>query len=164
MITAPKTKLLAIVTDDCERTMASLYKLGIGPWKLYTFDERTVTDSQYQGRPNNSALRIGVAEGSEISWEVIQPLSGEGVHQDFLRKHGEGYFHVALDLGTGDFDERLAELDRAGFRVVQSATWLGSVRYAFFESATSPGLMLETVTFPEGFAFPAPESWYPAPE
>jgi hypothetical protein len=162
MTLTAKTNLIAVVTDNCYRAIDSLRKLGIGPWKMYTLDDSSVSDSVFRGQPNSSALRIGIAEGSGITWEVIQPLSGEGVHQEHLRRHGESYFHVSLDLGSPDFSTRVRELQDQGFRIVQSATWLGAVKYAFFEAANSPGMLFETICVPPDFAFPEPDSWYPA--
>jgi methylmalonyl-CoA/ethylmalonyl-CoA epimerase len=158
-----KPVLVAIVTDNCQGVMDSLAKLGIGPWKIYTLDERTISDSLYRGEPHSTAIRVGLAERPDLTWEVIQPLSGTGVHQEHLRIHGESLFHLALDFCDSDFVTRLSELQARGFRIVQSATWLGKAKYAFFEAENRPGLLLETVYMPPGFSMPEPEAWYPAP-
>jgi methylmalonyl-CoA/ethylmalonyl-CoA epimerase len=158
-----KPVLIAMVTDDGRRLMDSLLKLGVGPWRIYTLDERTVSDSYHRGNPHATAIRIGLAEQPGLTWEVIQPLSGTGVHQEHLARHGESFFHLSLDFGGADFTTRLAELQARGFRIVQSATWRGKVKYAFFEAENQPGLLLETAYMPPGFSMPDPESWYPAP-
>lgn len=41
---------ICLVTRDHQRTMEGLVRLGIGPWRVYTFDSRTVTERRYQGR------------------------------------------------------------------------------------------------------------------
>jgi methylmalonyl-CoA/ethylmalonyl-CoA epimerase len=158
-----KPVLFAIVTDDCRSVMDSLVKIGIGPWKMYTLDDKTVTDSHYRGKPHSTAIRVGLAERAELTWEVIQPLAGTGVHQEHLRKHGESFFHLSLDFGDLDFSTRLSELRARGFHIVQSATWLGKAKYAFFEAENRPGLLFETIYIPPGFSMPEPEAWYPTP-
>ncbi len=49
---------ICFVTADHRRTMAGLVRLGIGPWRVYTFDSATVTDRTYRGAAADYAIKV----------------------------------------------------------------------------------------------------------
>ena len=48
------------------------------------------------GRPASYSMRLALATAGNMLWEVIQPLEGPSIYQDFLAAHGEGVHHVAF--------------------------------------------------------------------
>src|SRR5688500_8123044 len=42
---------VCFATEDCRQTMEGMVRLGIGPWRVYTFDGSTVTEREYGGQP-----------------------------------------------------------------------------------------------------------------
>ena len=56
----------AIVTADCQRTMAGLVKLGIGPWRVHTFNADNVENQTYYGRPAAFELKVCFAESANM--------------------------------------------------------------------------------------------------
>jgi hypothetical protein len=32
-----------------------------------------------------------------MMWEIVQPLTGPNIYEEFLDRHGEGIHHVAVD-------------------------------------------------------------------
>lgn len=65
-----------MVTKDPERTMAGLWRLGIGPWRAYTFTPENTTNQTYRGEPSPFVLRVCFAEVNGMVWEIISPVSG----------------------------------------------------------------------------------------
>jgi len=47
---------IAIVTGDHKRTMEGLCRLGIGPWRIYTFSPENTTNQTYHGKPSPYTL------------------------------------------------------------------------------------------------------------
>jgi hypothetical protein len=61
-----------------------------------------------------------------------------------------------------DWDARVAEFEQRGFRLVQMGKWQGRVPFGYFVADDAPGLVIETVLFPDDFVMPAPERRFPA--
>jgi methylmalonyl-CoA/ethylmalonyl-CoA epimerase len=153
---------VCLVTEDCRRTMAGLVRLGIGPFRVYTFDRGTVTFPTYRGAAADFSLRVCFANNEGLTWEIMQPLRGPTIMREFLDQHGEGIHHLAFDCAGAPWDERLAEFAGRGFGAVQSGTWADQNRFSFFDTEAATTTCFETYHFPEGFEYPEPDEWYPA--
>ncbi|WXC59931.1 hypothetical protein SNK03_13600 [Fusarium graminearum] len=58
-------------------------------------------------------------------WEIMQPVSGPSLMQEFLHKGGQGIHHVAFDCNHVPQQQRKDEFKRRGFEVAQSGIWHG---------------------------------------
>ena len=153
---------IAIVTRDAARTMAGLWQMGIGPWRIYTFSPENTTNQTYRGAPSPFTLRVCFAEVNGIIWELMQPISGRTIFEDFLDRHGEGLHHISFDCNGIPHDERVAEFQRRGFQLSQSGSWMGKNHFAFFDTEDATTICIETYSFPDDWTFPDPEATYPA--
>lgn len=156
------TVQVCVVTRDIQRTMAGFVKLGIGPWRVYTFDPDTVSEQTYRGRTQPYSMRLAVAYTGSSFWEIIEPLQGDSIYKEWLAAHGEGVQHVAQACGGMRLAEQIAEFERRGLKVIQSGCWRG-VRFAYVGSEELTGTIIELFEFPNGFQWPEPHEWYPAP-
>lgn len=152
---------IGVVTRDHRRTMAGLWRLGIGPWQVHTFSPENTTNQRYRGQPSPFTLKVCFAHHGTLVWELIEPVSGPTIFAEFLERHGEGLHHVAYDCNHAPFEQRLAGFARRGFQLVQSGSWLGRNHFAFFATEQATTTCLETYSFPEGWQYPEPEAWYP---
>ncbi len=154
---------LCIVTDDHQKTMEGLTRLGIGPWAVYTFSPETVTDQTYKGKACEFALTVCFAKSGNMVWELMQPLWGPSIFQDFLDEHGTGFHHVAYDCNDQPWEARIAEFENRGYKMVQSGKWQGQNAFAFFDTQDDTGTTFETYFFPDDWTYPEPDHWFPAP-
>jgi hypothetical protein len=97
----------------------------------------------YRGREIESALALGFARSGNVQIELLQPVSGDGVHSDFLETHGPGAHH--LGFMVDHVDDELAATD---FELVQSGRF-GSLRFAYLDTWDSLGVYVELVEDPE---------------
>ena len=158
-----ETMQVCVVTRDYQRTMAGLVQAGIGPWRVYTFDPDTVTDMTFRGQPASYSMKLCIAFSGAMMWEIVQPLTGPNIYEEFLERHGEGIHHVAFDCSGLDWEQRLAAFEARGFKMIQSGWWQGKVPYAYFETEDATTTTFETFVIPADFEMPEPEAWYPAP-
>lgn len=154
---------ICIVTGDYERTMAGMVQAGIGPWRVYTFDQHTVADMSYRGKPASYAMRVCLAFTGSLMWEIVEPLEGPNLYEDFLNSHGEGVHHVAFACGDLPWAERVRSFEARGFALIQSGVWMGRVPYAYFNTEDATSTTFEIFDIPADFTLPEPEAWYPAP-
>jgi methylmalonyl-CoA/ethylmalonyl-CoA epimerase len=152
---------IAIVTRDHKRTMEGLWKLGIGPWQVYTFGPHNTENQTYRGVPSAFELKVCFAQSGTMIWEIMQPISGPSIFAEFLERHGEGIHHVAYDCNNIPFEERIEEFAKRGFKLTQSGSWLGKNHFAFFEMEQETTTCFETYIFPEDWEYPDPDEFYP---
>lgn len=153
---------IALVTRDHQRTMEGLWRVGIGPWQVHTFSPENTTQQTYRGKPSPFTLRVCFAHCGNMVWELIEPVSGPTIFAEFLESHGEGIHHIAYDCNNVPFDRRIEEFARRGFALVQSGSWMGRNHFAFFDTEGATTTCLETYFFPDDWAYPEADAWYPA--
>lgn len=154
---------ICVVTRDFRRTMEGLVRSGIGPWRVYTFDPTTVEEMTYRGKPASYSMRLGLADSGGMMWEIVQPLTGPNIYEEFLERHGEGIHHVAWGCNDIPWAERIKAFTDRGYPMIQSGVWLGKVPYAYFETEDDTTTTFEIFDIPPGMAVPTPEEWYPGP-
>jgi hypothetical protein len=154
---------ICVVTRDFRRTMEGLVQAGIGPWRVYTFGPENVQELTYRGKPASYSMKLCLSFSGSMMWEIVQPLTGPNLYEEFLEKHGEGIHHVAFNCNDAPWQERLAAFREHGYEMVQSGLWEGRVPYAYFDTEEDTGTMFEIFDIPADFALPEPDEWYPAP-
>lgn len=154
---------ICVVTRDFQKTMEGMVRAGIGPWQVHTFSPDTVRDMTYRGKPADYSMRLGLANSGSMQWEIVQPLTGPNIYEEFLEAHGEGMHHVAFNCNDVPWEQRMKDFADRGYSMIQSGVWQGIVRYAYFETEGDTTTTFEIFDYPADFVFPEPEQWYPAP-
>ena len=152
---------IAVVTGDYRRAMEGLWRLGVGPWQVHTFNPANTMKQTYRGEPSAFTMKVCFAKHGGVIWEIIEPVSGPTIFAEFLERHGGGIHHLAYDCNNVPFEQRIAEFARRGFRLVQSGSWMGRNHFASFETEHATTTCFETYSFPDDWEYPEPEEWYP---
>ena len=154
---------ICVVTADFRRTMEGLVRTGIGPWRVYTFSPKTVQNMTFRGKPASYSMKLGLAWSGTMNWEIVQPLEGPNIYEEFLEAHGEGIHHVAFGCSAMPYQDRIRSFEARGYKMIQSGLWLGQVPYHYFDTEGDTTTTFEIFQAPDGYEFPEPEEWYPAP-
>ncbi|HUR22336.1 MAG TPA: hypothetical protein VMZ73_00545 [Acidimicrobiales bacterium] len=72
----PPTGQVAFVVADLVVAIDRWIELGIGPWNIWTFDERTLPAMTYRGDPASYAARVALCSIGRLTYELIQGLRG----------------------------------------------------------------------------------------
>jgi hypothetical protein len=110
---------VGFVVKDIDKAMEAYWRVGVGPWRVYTYGEPLVKDITYRGKPGNWRFLIALATVGGFSLELIQPLSGESIYSEFLEKHGGGGIQH-LGIVVENLDRVVEEARRSGYEVIQS--------------------------------------------
>jgi hypothetical protein len=110
---------VGFVVKDIDKAMEAYWRVGVGPWRIYTYGAPLVKNITYRGRPGNWRFRIALANVGGFSLELIQPLSGESIYSEFLEKHGAGGIQH-LGIVVDNLDLVVEEARRSGYEVIQS--------------------------------------------
>lgn len=159
-----QTTQIGIVVKDLDATLEKyVQKYGIGPWKVYTFNSKTV-DKQYIG--HNSAdysMKLALCMLGNTMWELIQPISDNTDYVRFLKEHGEGIHHVAV--GMENPDDYFNVCSEKGLYPIQGGTWKclgGNFLYDYRDTRDDLKIIVELHAPDKGMQLPEPDYDYPA--
>jgi hypothetical protein len=126
---------VAIAVKDLQATAENYWKLlGIGPWDIYDWEFPRVTERMYHGKRSWAREKIALVQVGGVELELVQPVEGESIYQDFITKHGEGIHHIQFK--DEKVEEVAATLEGQGFPCLQSGRF--GDRGAYYYMDTKP--------------------------
>ncbi|HEX7555205.1 MAG TPA: VOC family protein [Leptolinea sp.] len=155
---------VCILVPTLEPVVEAYYKLfGIGPWQFYTYKKPFIKDMNYLGEPANYSSRIALSYFGPMRIELIEPLEGDSVYNDFIREHGYGVHHFGLL--TDDMQTALKQAESAGIAMTMDGSGFGlddDGHYAYLDTEKLIGVTLELIQRPRDRV--KPEKTYPQGE
>jgi hypothetical protein len=101
------------------------------------------SESTYRGMIAESEVKIGFSRLMNTQIELIQWISGECYHKEYLEKYGEGFYHISLFVDDlSKYFEIFKSLD---IGVLQEG-WIGKQHFAYFDTKDIFGLVIEVQT------------------
>lgn len=125
--------------DETARKLGEL--LRIGPFEIL---EPEYSDVTVYGKPAQFRIRLGRAKAGPVVIALIQPVSGESVYEEFVRRKGHGLHHLAFR--TDDLETTSKRMRAKGFKAIQSGSRPG-LRFAYFDTEEQMDVTLEFVEF-----------------
>ena len=87
---------IAVVVADMESALRSYTEnLGWGPWSVFEYAPPLLHDTVVRGQPCEYRMIGAETSVDGLGFELIQPVSGPSIYQEFLDSHGEGVQHIA---------------------------------------------------------------------
>jgi len=103
------------------------------------------TAGTLRGQPGDFVFHLYLAHSGGALLELIQPVSGGSLFQEFLARHPDGGVqHVAYMVPVEEFDQAVAQLTDRGYPVVQALT-LPVASVAFFDTTAEIGVATEII-------------------
>lgn len=103
------------------------------------------TAGTYYGKPGDYVFHLYMAYSGGTLIEIIQPVSGQSIFQDYLDKHPEGGVqHIAYIVPDADFGKSVSDLTKMGYEVIQSLS-LPVANVAFFDTIKKAGVVTEII-------------------
>ena len=135
-----------VIVKDIDKAMAHFKSLSVGPFPpLVGGPEGTpATGKTVRGESSDYDMDLRLAEGGMggVGFELIQPLKGESIYDEFLAEKGEGIHHLAFLVD--DLDKEIAEMAKRGFKVLQTGA-RPQGKWAYFDTDTIGGCIVELV-------------------
>ena len=131
---------VGILVRDVEETARKLEKLvGIGPFQILEPEYRDLT---LHGRPARFKMKLGLAKAGPIQIELMQPLSGETIYDEYASRKGYGLHHLAIR--AENMDQSVSDMKARGFNVIQSGNRPG-VKWAYLDTEEQTGVIFELI-------------------
>ena len=142
---------IALVVRNLEETVEHWYRvLGVGPWHFYTYARRLVPRMTRRGLPADYQMRVALANAGAIRVELIEPIAGDTIYQEFIDQHGYGVQH--LGILVDDMATALAQARAAGFTMTQDGAGFGpdgDGHYAYLDTEAKLGTTIELIERPK---------------
>jgi methylmalonyl-CoA/ethylmalonyl-CoA epimerase len=129
---------VGILVKDVAEAGKKLEKLiGVGPFEILEPEYRDLT---YRGKTGKFKIKIALAKAGPIQIELMQPLYGETIYDEFAQRKGYGLHH--LGIKTDNMERSVKEMEDRGFRVIQSGNRPG-VKWAYLSTEEQTGVIFE---------------------
>jgi hypothetical protein len=158
------TLQVAFIVRDLDAAMRTcVEQYGIGPWKIFQFNEGDAEDTVKDDEPATYAMRIAIADVGRLSWELIEPLDDKSHYAEFLAQKGEGIHH--LQMAVSNYDDAVGELRGRGHRVLVGGKF-GGADLVYLSTQDELGVITEIVDWEgrDGSVALQPIGVYPATE
>ena len=135
---------IALVVRDLDAALERWTAVGYGPWRIYEYGEN-LARRRYRGADGTFSMLLAVSDTSP-QLELVQPLAGPSIYEDWLTERGEGLHHVGLVV-EDDFDAAVERLVAAGFEAIQSGDFgpLHDGRFSYHDTQAALGTIVELV-------------------
>jgi methylmalonyl-CoA/ethylmalonyl-CoA epimerase len=124
-----KLTQVGVVVRDVEKAIKRLTALGIGPFQQMALSPER--EEWFRGKRMYADFKIYGARIGDVQIELIQPLSGDSPHKEFLETKGEGIQHVMF--AVDDFDKEVARLTKKGATELLRAKFPGGRGVAYLD-------------------------------
>jgi catechol 2,3-dioxygenase-like lactoylglutathione lyase family enzyme len=138
---------LGFVVPDLEDAVRRFDALGAGPWRGWLFGPHG-RDREHRGKPAEWTLRLALTGGSP-QYELIEPVSGPSIHEEWLRDRGGGFHHVGYVVDS--VARTTSEMAAAGYPAVARVHSFGAEgdgEAAYFDTVEALGFYVEAVVPP----------------
>jgi hypothetical protein len=150
---------ICLVTPDLEETLKEWVEiLKVGPWKVITLSDETITDAMLGGKKIEEPFKYycAVSMFGSTQIEIVQPCYGFTIYNDFLAKTGGGLHHFKEKIADNMLDEKINEFAMAGIKT----TFSGHFREDVFVNLDTPDKLHFTFELGNFADITLPESIY----
>ncbi len=123
---------IGIVVKDINRAVQLYESMGFGPFHELPRTIK-VTERFLHGKPTQLKVEIRIAQAGPMEIELIQPVEGNSIWQEFLDSKGEGFNHMRCMVD--DLDTEAARMEEQGFPMVYRSKFASGGGAAYFEAS-----------------------------
>jgi len=156
---------VAWVVEDLDKVVEMHHRVfGIGPWHFYRYGPSLLSMMRRNGADTEFAMDTAVANAGTTRLELIRPIQGDTIYDEFVGKNGYGKVHH-FGLAVDNMQESLELARRAGYTVTMEGSGYGldgDGHFAYLDTEETLGIILELMERPKRRRMP----WkiFPAPE
>lgn len=130
----PPIDQVSYMVHDLDDAVAR-FSVLFGPFTTMRFDN---AGARYRGEPHDVDMKIAFGRSGSLEIELIEHVSGESPHKDWIEEHGESMFHVRFMVE--DVDAKLEELARHGYETIWYNEMPGTnIKYAYAQAPPAQG-------------------------
>lgn len=123
--------------------------MGIGTFSKAEIIRLEEFEGTYYGEPCDAESLVSIAYSGGTFIELIQPLSGRSIFQDYLDKNlAGGVHHIAYSIPVANLDKAICEMANKGLPVITSVNH-PIAKIVFFDTSKDIGVFTEVMGITE---------------
>ena len=140
LLALPGVTQIGLVVRDMNKAVEFYRETwNIGPFRIF---QTEYTDRTYRGKPGNFKMRIALTPFGPVQLELIEPLEGESIYDEFLEQKGEGLHHLGFKVDR--IENRISAMEKIGIQVLQSGK-SHEVAFAYMDTLALSGFIMEFI-------------------
>jgi len=132
----PPACQVGFVYPDLERAIA-LYEPLFGPFEVIDYGE--IEGASFRGTPSPYRIKMGIAYTGELELELIEWVSGETPHKEFLEAGRSGMHHLSFHVP--DLDAVVEHSRGLGYEPIWYHRMSDEIAYTYLERPGDPLLV-----------------------
>jgi len=131
---------IGAVVKDLDKTVKYYRSMGIATFQRQTiFDSNSIDDVKVYGKPTRDVTKAKtrLMQIGPVTYELIEPVEGEAIYKESLRRRGEGI--INLTFAVDDLDRETAKLAEKGVSVIFSGKPHTSKEFAYLDARKDGG-------------------------
>jgi len=137
---------IGVLVKDLDGYLQKLNDIfGMGPFRIAEYPPKDALPyREYHGKEGNFTAKFCFYHLGNIELELIQPLEGENIWQDFIDKHGNGIHHLKFLVPKHKPVEEY--LNKNGYQIYQQGQGVGPNKdrvWAFYPTYEDIGFDVE---------------------
>jgi methylmalonyl-CoA/ethylmalonyl-CoA epimerase len=139
------TQIAVVVADISKALKSYTENLGWGPWSVFDYKPPLLHDTFVRGEPAEFRMIGAEAMVDGLGFELIQPVSGPSIYQEFLDNHGEGVQHIACMKHSAEDSQALVDHFRErGAQMLMGGRIGESIQFYYLDTAPMLKFVLES--------------------
>lgn len=127
--------------DEASKKWAAILGFEKVPDVIIT-DEYAKANTQFEGNPTDARTKLAFFRLENLTIELIEPVGKRSTWYKHLKKHGEGFHHIAF--GVEGMEQNIAYLENKGGKLVQKGDFTGG-SYSYVD-LPNVGVIFELLT------------------
>lgn len=140
---------VGIVVPDIRAAVDAYGRLfGVEDWLRYTYGPPFVPELRYRGECAAFTMHVALG-GDDPQIELIQPLTGPSIYDEFLERHPPGIHHLGVFVES--LDDAITTMKAQGYDVLQLGRGYGldgDGGFAYFDTAHDHHTTIEAIERP----------------
>jgi len=138
---------MAIIVRDIDKAINYYQSLGMGPFVTPPpVNIKKRTDHGKAAVSGGSKIKEAIGDMGTVRVQLIQPVEGKSIYQEFLDSKGEGVHHYAFIVD--DIEKVEAEFVSKGVEILSSVRLEGGGGHIIVNTAVIGGILIELMQPP----------------
>ena len=123
---------IAWLTRDLEKSMqAWIDVLRVGPWRVFRFTDKTVKNLKVGGRivEEPFEFRIAISSVGNTEIELIQPVRGPMIYEEYIQRRGEGLHHIKEKVPDDQMAKVVKDYESRGVEITQTGQFFADFHF-----------------------------------
>jgi methylmalonyl-CoA/ethylmalonyl-CoA epimerase len=136
VLALPPCCQVGFVYPNLEEAIA-LYEPVFGEFKIVDYGE--MEGASFRGKPSPYRLRMGIGYSGDLELELIEWVSGETPHKEFVQAGRSGMHHLSFTVP--DLDAVVEAAEPLGYEPIWYHAMSDEIKYVYLERPGDPLLV-----------------------